>query len=222
MDERQKAFILYIAEKLEAVNEQDLQNKVSQLSDAQLDGYKDEFEAIETQKIQFAKMGAQLNFINSLNSKCPEGYEVEKYMSGGKMKSRCKKCNGGKLTDLNRPIPKNEKGSTISEFKNRKQKMQKGGKYNEAEHARLIDGYKKKNLTDSQTSRLQELNRNSKHHDDGWAPKDSTATKKTTPKVNLKKSEKKSDGGLMGKPGATKTNESGLRAKLQGRLRKKK
>lgn len=43
-------------------------------------------------KIQKAKFGAKLVYISSLNGKCPEGYEVEKFMSGG-----CVKCAKKKI-----------------------------------------------------------------------------------------------------------------------------
>lgn len=44
-------------------------------------------------KIQKAKFGAKLGYISSLNGKCPEGYEVEKFMSGGCVKCAKKKIN---------------------------------------------------------------------------------------------------------------------------------
>lgn len=45
----------------------------------------------QQQQAVVARMGAQLNYINQLRGKCPEGYEVERYMKGGCVK--CKKSS---------------------------------------------------------------------------------------------------------------------------------
>lgn len=47
----------------------------------------------QKQQTQMARMGAQLNYVNSLRGKCPEGYEVEKFLAGG-----CVKCAKTKAT----------------------------------------------------------------------------------------------------------------------------
>lgn len=67
-----------------------------------------------------ARRGAKLNHISQLNGKCPEGYEVEKYLIGG-----CVKCRKGKVLSLaeqlkcggKKRISKKENGSVIPEVK---------------------------------------------------------------------------------------------------------
>jgi hypothetical protein len=38
---------------------------------------------------RYSKLGSKLDYIGMLNGRCPEGYEVEKYLAGGCVK--CKK-----------------------------------------------------------------------------------------------------------------------------------
>lgn len=42
-----------------------------------------------------AKLGAKLNYINSLRGRCPEGFEVEKFLAGGCVKCKKKLGEGG-------------------------------------------------------------------------------------------------------------------------------
>lgn len=44
----------------------------------------------EMEKSIFAKMGSKLDYISLLNGRCPEGYEVEKFLKGGCVKCRKK------------------------------------------------------------------------------------------------------------------------------------
>ena len=46
---------------------------------------------LENTSIKSAKAGSKLDYITRLNGGCPEGYEVERFMAGGKPCSRCKK-----------------------------------------------------------------------------------------------------------------------------------
>jgi hypothetical protein len=119
----------------------------------------------------YAKAGTKLDYITRLNGGCPEGYEIERFMAGGKPCSRCKK----------KATVQMKKGSIMDSIKDeietkkcggkaKKKKMQSGGKYNESEHAGLLDKHKKGKITDAESKRLQELNRNSGHHEDGWKP----------------------------------------------------
>lgn len=55
---------------------------------------------MEGNQISFAKLGAKLNYIRSLRGTCPEGYEVEKFMSGGCVKCRKKAAEGTKVVDI--------------------------------------------------------------------------------------------------------------------------
>lgn len=189
-NDKQAAFVGYAAEVLEATDSKDLDGKLQGLSNTELEQLVNSFEDVYNKKdtMTVAKLGAKLEYINSLNKKCPEGYELTKFAHGGIMKSVCKKCDGGKL---NRPIPKGKKGSVITDFKKDIAMNKKGaaipkkaanlksaktaknvtGNYNESEHASLLSKYKNGKASDKEVGRLQELNRKSKHHDDGWMPK---------------------------------------------------
>jgi hypothetical protein len=50
-------------------------------------------------------MGAKLNYINQLRGKCPEGYEVEKFMAGGCVKCQ-KKSVGGDVSAISKTKPR--------------------------------------------------------------------------------------------------------------------
>ena len=129
---------------------------------------------LENTSVKSAKAGSKLDYIIRLNGGCPEGYEVERFMAGGKPCSRCKKkstvqMKKGSLMDS----IKSEIESSKCGGKMKKKKMQEGGKYNEGEHANLVEKYKKGQIKQNSPEhrRLQELNRNSGHHEDGWSPK---------------------------------------------------
>ena len=70
---------------------------------------------------QIAKLGAKLEYINRLNNKCPEGYEVEKFLLGGKPCSRCKKVKKVK-------IEKSKNGSAMDDIRDEISKKRCGGK----------------------------------------------------------------------------------------------
>lgn len=44
------------------------------------------------QEVVAARLGAKLDYISMLNGKCPKGYEVEKFLVGGKPCMKCKKA----------------------------------------------------------------------------------------------------------------------------------
>lgn len=149
---------------------------------------------LENTSVKSAKAGSKLDYIIRLNGGCPEGYEVERFMAGGKPCSRCKKkstvqMKKGSLMDS----IKSEIESSKCGGKMKKKKMQEGGKYNEGEHANLVEKYKKGQIKQNSPEhrRLQELNRNSGHHEDGWSPKKKvkTPTKEQSKKAaeNIKK-----------------------------------
>ena len=46
-------------------------------------------DTLAEQMVRAAKFGAKLNYINKLNNKCPEGYEMQIFQQGGRV---CKKC----------------------------------------------------------------------------------------------------------------------------------
>lgn len=125
----------------------------------------------------YAKAGTKLDYITRLNGGCPEGYEIERFMAGGKPCSRCKKKatvqmkKGSIMDSIKEEIESKKCGG-----KAKKKKMQEGGKYNEHEHATLLEKHKSGKISESESKRLQELNRNSGHHDDGWTPKKNVKT----------------------------------------------
>lgn len=75
-------------------------------------------------KVMEAKDGARIDYIKRLQGRCPEGYEVEKYMAGGCVKCRKKAmAEGNKVIDVfkdkcggkaKKRIKKNENGDTIT------------------------------------------------------------------------------------------------------------
>ena len=97
-----------------------------------------------------ARLGSKLNYIQKLNNKCPEGYEIEYYQAGGNICTRCKqkgaipmaaKKNGGVAKDIKAEIAKcgckakkkkAENGTVLDKCggKAKKKKMQDGGKSN--------------------------------------------------------------------------------------------
>ena len=154
-----------------------------------------------------AKKGAKLMKLKNAAKKCKCGCEmITSKAEGGKLISKCacgcsmaKKEKGGeinkKIDKMKVSINKKQTGGDINQPSNAvakkgmkvKPKMQNGGKYNESEHATLIEKYKTKKASESDTKRLQELNKTSGHHEDGWQPKKAKATITPKPKVEEKK-----------------------------------
>ena len=94
LDQKQKAFVIYLAEVLEAKDSSDLDNKVQGLSQDELNQLTASFDTIYNQQMDeqtiIAQLGAKLDYIKRLNNKCPEGYEPQKFEAGGKTCIRCK------------------------------------------------------------------------------------------------------------------------------------
>lgn len=134
-----------------------------------------------------AKKGAKLMKLKNAAKKCKCGCEmITSKAEGGKLVSKCAcGCNTAKKEkcgEINKKIDKVkvsinkkqtggdiEKPSSTVEKKGGKikPKMQNGGKYDESEHAALIEKYKSKKTSGSDLKRLQELNKTSGHHEDG-------------------------------------------------------
>ena len=177
-----------------------------QLSDEEWDAldqqYTEQSKASEDQQVISAKKGAKLMKLKKgakkckcgcdmitakadggkLVSKCACGCDVKKKEKGGEINKKIdrvkvainKKQTGGNINQPNKVVAK--KGTKL------KPKMQTGGKYNESEHATLIEKYRNKKTSTPELRRLQELNRISGHHDDGWEPKKAKPeTKKPEP-----------------------------------------
>lgn len=194
---KEQGFISWLSEILK-VNEPDqLDLEIKRLGKDRLDELANQFnkeiwpimaQQLENTSVKSAKAGSKLDYIIRLNGGCPEGYEVERFMAGGKPCSRCKKKStvqmkkGSLMDSIKSEIESNKCGGKMK----KKKKMQEGGKYNEGEHANLVEKYKKGQIKQNSPEhrRLQELNRNSGHHEDGWSPKKKV---KTPTKVQSKK-----------------------------------
>lgn len=100
MNEEQKAFTAYLIKILKPKDQRDFESKIAQLSEDDLKEYYKQFKTMEGNQISFAKIGAKLNYIQSLRGTCPEGYEVEKFMAGGCVKCRKKAAEGTKVVDI--------------------------------------------------------------------------------------------------------------------------
>lgn len=100
MNEEQKAFTAYLIKVLNPKDQKEFENKIAQLSEDDLKEYYKQFKTMEGNQISFAKLGAKLNYIQSLRGQCPEGYEVEKFMAGGCVKCRKKAQEGTKVVDI--------------------------------------------------------------------------------------------------------------------------
>lgn len=100
MNEEQEAFTAYLIKILNPKNQKEFEDKIAQLSEDDLKEYYKQFKTMEGNQISFAKLGAKLNYIQSLRGTCPEGYEVEKFMSGGCVKCRKKAAEGTKVVDI--------------------------------------------------------------------------------------------------------------------------
>lgn len=100
MNEEQKAFTAYLIKILNPKSQKDFENTIRQLSENDLKEFYKQFKAMEGNQISMAKLGAKLNYIQSLRGTCPEGYEVEKYMAGGCVKCKKKAAEGTKVVDI--------------------------------------------------------------------------------------------------------------------------
>lgn len=145
---KEQAFVTWLTELL---NTDNLDAEIKKIGESKMKELANQFntEIWPNMEIESAKNGTKLAYINRLNGKCPEGFEVETFKSGGKTCRRCVEKKAGGCVD----------------------KKQEGGKYNESEHAILIEKHKNKTITPNESKRLQELNRTSGRHEDGWKPK---------------------------------------------------
>lgn len=100
MNEEQKAFTAYLIKILNPRDQKDFEDKIAQLSENDLKEYYKQFKTMEGNQISMAKLGAKLNYVQTLRGECPEGYEVEKYMAGGCVKCKKKAAEGTKVVDI--------------------------------------------------------------------------------------------------------------------------
>ncbi len=84
--EEQELFTAFLVSKL---GPEDFEKKLADVPVSDIKELYKQFKTMENQ-ITFAKLGSKLEHIKMLNGKCPEGYEVEKFMKGGCVKCRKK------------------------------------------------------------------------------------------------------------------------------------
>ena len=154
LDSKQRAFVLYAAKVLKCNSPEELDKKLQGLSEDELNNLVQSFDQLYNQQMEnntiMARLGSKLNYIQKLNNKCPEGYEIEYYQAGGNICTRCKqkgaipmaaKKNGGIAKDIKAEIAKcgcktkkkkAENGTVLDKCggKAKKKKMQNGGKSN--------------------------------------------------------------------------------------------
>ncbi len=121
MDEKkQQAFVLWCGQKLGVKSQDELNAALEKLGKEGVSKLYEQFNEEVwpelSQQIQSAKNGAKLDYISYLNGKCPEGYEVEKFLAGGKPCMRCKKMEaalkktkGGVMADIKKEIKNKSK-----------------------------------------------------------------------------------------------------------------
>lgn len=151
LDSKQRAFVLYAAKILKCSSPEELDRKLQGLSEDELNNLVQSFDQLYNQQMEnntiMARLGSKLNYIQKLNNKCPEGYEIEYYQAGGNICTRCKqkgaipmtaKKNGGVAKDIKAEIAKcgckakkkkAENGTVLDKCggKAKKKKMQDGG-----------------------------------------------------------------------------------------------
>lgn len=204
---KEKSFIAWLSKILNVETPEQLDAKINEMGRDKLNQLANQFETqiwplMEKELTLSAKQGSKLDYIIRLNGDCPEGYEVEKFLAGGKPCSRCKKKAAKMQTGSVMDNIKSEIESKKCGGKTKKKKMQDGGKYNESEHASLLEKKRKRALSDKETTRLQELNRNSGHHEDGWTPKKKVQVKQPSKEEAQKAAEnikKHLNGGVISK-----------------------
>lgn len=181
MNIKEQGFISWLSKLFNIEDPDQLDTKIKSLSEQELNNLANKFNTevwpimekeMKTNNTISARYGSKLDFIIRLNGSCPEGYEVEKYKLGNKICTKCHKKEAMMKSSTMDSI-KNEIESKKCGGKTKKKKMQDGGKYNENEHATLIEKYRKGQIKkgSAEESRLGELNRTSGHHEDGWEPK---------------------------------------------------
>lgn len=154
LDSKQRAFVLYAAKVLKCNSPEELDKKLQGLSEDELNNLVQSFDQLYNQQMEnntiMARLGSKLNYIQKLNNKCPEGYEIEYYQAGGNVVTTCKRCaqkgaipmaakkNGGVAKDIKAEIAKcgcktkkkkAENGTVLDKCggKAKKKKMQEGG-----------------------------------------------------------------------------------------------
>lgn len=120
----QELFSAYLIKLFKPKSQQEFEDTISKLSEREINEIYKQYKSMENNQTIMAKMGAKINYISRLQGKCPEGYEVERFMAGGCVKCRRKAmAEGSKAMDVfkdkcggkaKRRIKKNENGNKIA------------------------------------------------------------------------------------------------------------
>lgn len=108
-----KAFSAYLISLFKPKDSKEFDNTIAKLSPKEINDLYKQFKTMEG--ITFARMGAKLDYLQRLNGKCPEGYEIEKHMAGGCVKCKKKLLKNTPLMDkcggkVKKRIKKGENG----------------------------------------------------------------------------------------------------------------
>lgn len=120
----QELFSAYLIKLFKPKSQQEFEDTISKLSEREINEIYKQYKSMENNQTIMAKMGAKINYISRLQGKCPEGYEVERFMAGGCVKCRRKAmAEGSKAMDVfkdkcggkaKRRIKKSENGDKIA------------------------------------------------------------------------------------------------------------
>ena len=120
----QELFSAYLIKLFKPKSQQEFEDTISKLSEREINEIYKQYKSMENNQTIMAKMGAKINYISRLQGKCPEGYEVERFMAGGCVKCRRKAmAEGSKAMDIfkdkcggkaKRRIKKNGNGDKIA------------------------------------------------------------------------------------------------------------
>lgn len=118
-----EAFSAYLISLFKPKDAKEFDNTIAKLSPKEINDLYKQFKTMEG--ITFARMGAKLDYLQRLNGKCPEGYEIEKYMAGGCVKCKKKLLKNTPLMDkcggkVKKRIKKAEDGATFTPGKKSK------------------------------------------------------------------------------------------------------
>lgn len=90
MSNDEELFTAYLIKLFEPKSQQEFEDTVSKLSEKQISELYKQYKGMSNNQAIMAKMGAKVDYLSRLQGRCPEGYEVEKFMAGGCVKCRKK------------------------------------------------------------------------------------------------------------------------------------
>lgn len=117
MNEEHEAFSAYLISLFKPKDSKEFDDIIAKLSEKEISDLYKQFKTMEG--VTFAKMGAKLDYLQRLNGKCPDGYEVEKYLAGGCVKCKKKLLKNTPLMDkcggqVKKRIKKAEHGDEVT------------------------------------------------------------------------------------------------------------